>query len=82
MRRHGGNPRGGGAPVAASRLGLSTEEYERRRAEGHRWCWGCGAWHELSAFGRDRSRPDGIARACRAFHADRAWAADHPRSDP
>lgn len=56
----------GAIKVAAKRVGVSTNEYARRRGLGERWCFGCKAWHEITAFGSDASRADGVARSCRA----------------
>jgi len=57
--------------AAAARIGVTIEEYERRLAEGERWCSGCKAWHPLDAFTRDGSRGDGLARACRDVQSKR-----------
>jgi hypothetical protein len=50
---------------AAQRIGISLDEYERRLAAGERWCFACRAWHPRDAFHVDRSRSDGLARACK-----------------
>ena len=49
--------------AAASRIGVSTAEYERRRANGERWCSRCRVWHDESAFGFDAAQ--GRRRICR-----------------
>jgi hypothetical protein len=44
---------------------VSFDEYERRLAAGERWCFACREWHPADAFHVDRSRSDGLARACK-----------------
>jgi hypothetical protein len=51
--------------TAAKRIGVTLDEYERRLSAGERWCFACKSWHLRSAFHVDRSRSDGLARACR-----------------
>lgn len=49
----------------ASSAGVSVElllEHERR---GEHWCFRCRAFHPRSAFGDDRTRPDGRDRSCK-----------------
>lgn len=70
--------RGGGPAAAATTLGVTTEDYLRRRAAGEKWCWGCVIWHPVELFGRDRSRHDGRAGACREFQRERVQAAYVP----
>lgn len=56
-----------GAQKAHSRrFGIAVEEYRYRINHGEKWCTGCKAWHEKSAFGIDRSRADGLATICAA----------------
>jgi hypothetical protein len=55
----------GALKVAAKKAGVSVEEYRRRQASGLKHCVRCRGWHELSAFGRDRTRHDGLAPSCR-----------------
>lgn len=55
----------GARATAARRIGLSLDEYDARIASGEKWCGRCRVWHPVSAFGRDRSRADGMASACR-----------------
>ena len=71
---------------AATRLGITTTEYDERTANGLKWCCGCKAWHDRSLFNADRSRGDGLAAKCRDFPGRRrgtggaAWA-PRPRRD-
>jgi len=51
--------------TAAARIGIPLAEYDRRRAEGEKWCGGCRTWHDRSAFAVDRSRGDGLVPRCR-----------------
>lgn len=49
---------------AATRVGLSTEAYLARIADGEKWCTACKAWHALERFGFDATRSGGRAAAC------------------
>lgn len=51
---------------AATRLGISVEEYSARLERGEKWCGECRDWHPRSEFGRDAKKPDGLRSACRA----------------
>lgn len=53
-----------GRATAAARVGLTLEEYDRRRSDGLKWCTGCKDWHSVQAFGSDVSRRDGRAARC------------------
>lgn len=55
----------GALATAAARVGLSPTEYMDRVNAGLRWCYRDQDWEPCSAFGRDRSRADGLARSCR-----------------
>ena len=57
--------------VAASRIGITRAEYDRRIDAGEKWCTGCRAWHHRSAFGADKSRADGLQTACRDARRNR-----------
>lgn len=61
----------GGRKTAATKLGLSVEEYEAHLAAGEQWCIGCRAFHPLSAFHRDASRVNGLGRRCRDARQNR-----------
>lgn len=53
--------------TAATRLGITVEEYTTFRAEGLKHCMTCRAWlPSADAFGRDCSRYDNRATRCRA----------------
>lgn len=55
----------GALRTAAVRVGLSPDEYLARLSQGLRYCFRCVDWHPHSEFGKDVSRLDGLARACR-----------------
>lgn len=64
--------------TAASRLGLTLDEYDRRLASGQKWCGGCREWHARSAFATDRSRGDGLVPRCRNAVNEAARTAYEP----
>jgi hypothetical protein len=55
----------GGYQHAANALGISVDEYRRRRDDGEKWCTWCKDWHPIGVFGSDRSRADGLQTRCR-----------------
>lgn len=55
----------GSRRTAAARVGLSETEYLDRVNAGLRWCYRDQDWEPVAAFGRDRSRADGLDRSCR-----------------
>ena len=59
---------------AAKRAGLTLDEYLARRDAGDRWCGACFAFHQLAAFGSDRSRPEGRRPICRDAYNRQARA--------
>lgn len=50
--------------TAASRIGVTLQEYDQRRMAGEKWCGSCRSWHPRTAFGSDSSRGDGLASKC------------------
>ena len=62
----------GNQKAAATRLGITHDEYARHLEAGEKWCAGCKAWHSRDAFGTDTSRSDGLQRYCR--RGRKAWA--------
>lgn len=54
----------GAAKTAAARIGTTVEEYQQHINAGQKWCGRCRAWHPTTAFGKDRSRSDGLASSC------------------
>lgn len=55
----------GGAKIAANKLGITLDEYTRRRASGEKWCWECRAWHPLRDFSSNSDKADGKSTNCR-----------------
>lgn len=55
----------GAMKSAATKIGVTAEEYLRRRDAGERWCWACREWHPLAAFGSNASTSDGMQKHCR-----------------
>ena len=70
--------------VAASKAGVSLEEYQRRITTGEKWCTNCRAWHLADAFGIDRTRWDGLVPSCRESKGRRAREnyTARPRPEP
>jgi hypothetical protein len=50
--------------TAAKRIGVTLAEYQRHIDAGEKWCSKCRVWHELSFFGTDKDRGDGLAPHC------------------
>ena len=50
--------------VAATRIGISVDQYISRLQQGQKWCTGCKQWHSRSLFATDRSRSDGLKASC------------------
>jgi hypothetical protein len=62
-----------GARIAASRLGISIEEYLEHRRRGERHCSGCRIWHLEGDF----LPGENYCRESRARY-NRAYYATHP----
>lgn len=45
--------------------GIDVTEYIEKISNGHKWCVKCKNWHNISYFGRDRARSDGLNASCR-----------------
>lgn len=50
--------------TAATRVGISVDEYRALRRSGLKYCWRCRSWRPVSGFGPDASRGDGLAARC------------------
>lgn len=50
--------------VAAKRIGISYEEYCKRKEKGLKWCSGCKVFKPIGEFCRDSSRTDGLSTKC------------------
>lgn len=50
--------------TAANKIGMTIDEYRLKIESGLRRCTRCKEWKEVSSFGKDRSRHDGIDRKC------------------
>lgn len=64
--------------VAAKRVGLSLDEYQRQIGRGLKWCTGCKEWHAVNAFSVDRSRGDGRRARCLDSERGKPRAARDP----
>ncbi len=62
----------GAIKVAAKRIGISFDEYQRRIAQGEKWCHGCKAWHPISEFLKDSTRGDGLSAICQEYRNKQA----------
>lgn len=49
---------------AATRIGVSLEEYRRQVSVGCKWCRLCKQFHPAEVFNRDRTRRDGLSTSC------------------
>lgn len=59
---------------AATKVGVTFEEWEARRQQGEHWCYCCRGWKAAEAFGVDRSRASGLASACKECVSYKATA--------
>jgi hypothetical protein len=65
----------GAMKALAVRLGSTIEELDERVARGEKWCVRCKTWQARERFGRDATRYDGLAAACRDSRGSFARAA-------
>ena len=54
---------------AATRIGVSPEEYARRLKCGMLWCWACRKFQDKGEFGKDKGRTSGRAACCKSARA-------------
>lgn len=59
----------GAIKTAATRIGITVQEYEAHRASGLKWCMKCSAWRPVANFAKDRSRGDGLKSTCSTHYA-------------
>ena len=64
--------------TAATRVGISLEEYRAHVAGGERWCTGCRAWHPTADFHLDRARGSRLKAKCKRWHRGRPWIPADP----
>lgn len=57
----------GALKCAATKVGVSAEDYQYRLDIGMKYCSGCKAWQWRKEFAVDRSRGDGLAAQCSDF---------------
>ena len=50
---------------SAKRFGLSLDHYLKLLSSGKKWCISCRAFHDISEFGKDASRRNGIGQRCK-----------------
>ena len=72
----------GSQKIAASKAGVTVDEYRRLMAKGLKWCTGCRAWHPTEEFGSDVSRWDGLSAVCASARRAKARAAYTPKPRP
>lgn len=68
--------------VAATRAGITLDEYRSRVAAGEKWCTACKTWHPRAEFGRDTTRRDGLTATCTAARKARYHDSYVPRPRP
>lgn len=66
--------RAGTIKSAARKLGITVEEWERRRQAGEVRCTDCKEWKTAEHYYPDRSRSNGLASKCRSCASDRVTA--------
>ena len=49
-----------------AKLGLQRGEYDKRVANGEKYCAKCRAWHPVEQFAADGSRYDRLSNICKA----------------
>lgn len=59
---------------AATKIGVTFEEWEERRASGQLWCYCCRKWLDVRRFGADKSRSNGLSSACKECVSYKATA--------
>ena len=62
-----GQTKDGALKIAASKIGVTLEDYRAKLAAGLKWCTGCKTWHNAEAFGVDLSRGDQRSAKCLSF---------------
>jgi len=50
--------------VAAKRIGISFEQYQKFISEGFKWCYACQTWQVRENFGKNRVTGDGLSPRC------------------
>ena len=60
--------------VAAKRIGVTEDEYRKRRSMGQKWCTYCKKWRDKNQFPSDSSRGDALAKNCRDCNSARSSA--------
>ena len=64
----------GAEKSAATKTGVTVQEWRRRRTAGERWCYCCRRWLPRGRFNRDASRSGGHASNCRSCSSHKATA--------
>lgn len=64
----------GAEKSAATKLGLTLDEWRVRRARGLRWCYCCKTWKLIDQFGIDRNRGSGRNSTCNKCRSYKATA--------
>ncbi|WP_406263515.1 hypothetical protein [Streptomyces chartreusis] len=72
----------GALKAAATRIGITVDEYQAHIAAGRKWCTGCKTWHPITAFRRDPSRTDGLSARCQESRNSKARKDYRPRPRP
>ena len=54
----------GAVKMAAGKLGVSVDEYRKRKAAGDRWCWSCKMWKLAAQFPQNSGYPGGVSGKC------------------
>lgn len=54
--------------IAASRIGVTPDEYRCRCAEGYKWCYKCRDWQPVTEFYHSNNHYDGLYPYCKLTH--------------
>ena len=55
----------GTTKTAASKLGLTLEQYQEKIQQGLKWCFLGKHWRSMDAYHADKSRGDGLKSSCK-----------------
>jgi hypothetical protein len=72
----------GSLKTAASKIGVSFDEYIKLLRAGMKWCTACRMFHEVSRFAKDLHRGDGLSSICAESRNSTARQRYSPKERP